>query len=77
MITEPFAYTRRYFEKEQVIISSCNYCFSAVAESNDEAELEAMEKHHSCNQKAKIPGTALRRQAIRHEPLGRQAVARR
>ena len=62
MITVPFAYTRRYFEKEEVIISSCNYCFSAVAESSDEAELEALEKQHSCDQKVKYPAETISHQ---------------
>jgi hypothetical protein len=53
MITAPYPYTRRFFEKEEIIISSCNSCFSAVAESDDEAELDALEQQHSCGQKAK------------------------
>lgn len=56
MITMPFAYTRRFFEKDEVIISSCNYCYAAVGESSDEAELEAMERQHSCAEKAKALG---------------------
>lgn len=55
MITAPYPYTRRFFEKEEVIISSCNYCFSAVAESGDEAELSTLEQQHSCEQKIKPP----------------------
>jgi hypothetical protein len=55
MITAPYPYTRRFFEKEEVIISSCNSCFSAVAESDDEAELNALEQQHSCEQKVKPP----------------------
>ena len=51
MITAPYRYTRRFFEREEIIISSCNYCFSAVAESDDEAELDALEQQHSCGQK--------------------------
>ena len=50
MITAQYAYTRRFFEKEEVIISSCNYCFSAVAESDDETVLDTSEREHSCAQ---------------------------
>lgn len=71
MITVPFAYSRRYFEKEDVIISSCNYCFSTVAESSDEAELEALEKRHSCDQKVKTTGAPIRHQAMRHQAVSR------
>ncbi len=49
----PYPYTRRFFEKEEVIISSCNYCFSTVAESSHESELKAKEEQHSCAQKTK------------------------
>jgi hypothetical protein len=48
----PYPYTRRFFEKEEVIISSCNYCFSTVAESSNEAELRIKEEQHSCKQKS-------------------------
>ena len=48
MITAQYPYTRRFFEKEEVIISSCNSCFSAVAESDDEAELDTLRTEHSC-----------------------------
>ena len=53
MITVPYSYTRRFFEKEEVIISSCNHCFSAVAESDDESELNTLEQQHSCGEKVK------------------------
>ena len=54
MITPPpYPFTRRFFEKEEVIISSCNYCFSTVAESSNEAELKIKEEQHSCAPKAK------------------------
>ena len=54
MITAPpYPFTRRFFEKEEVIISSCNYCFSTVAESSHEAELKLKEEQHSCTPKAK------------------------
>ena len=56
MITLPLPYTRRFFQPEEVIISSCNYCFSAVGESSDETELVAIEQQHSCFQKAKAEG---------------------
>lgn len=59
MITVPYPYTRRFFEKEEVIISSCNSCFSAVAESDDEAELDALEQQHSCRQKS-TPGKTIK-----------------
>ena len=48
MATTPFAYTRRFFEEDETIISSCNYCFASVGESSHEAELEALESQHSC-----------------------------
>ena len=48
MITVPFAFTRRFFEPQEVIISSCNSCFSAVGESQDEFGLEVLEGRHSC-----------------------------
>jgi len=51
----PYPYTRRFFEKEEVIISSCNYCLSPVAESSNEAELKAKEEQHSCPQKIGAP----------------------
>jgi hypothetical protein len=51
MITLQVPYTRRYFENEEVIISSCNYCLSVVAESSNEAELQAREEQHSCSRK--------------------------
>ena len=47
MVTVPFAYTRRFFEKEEVIISSCNSCFAPVAESSHEYALEILEHEHS------------------------------
>ncbi|MGC2110567.1 MAG: hypothetical protein WA655_13680 [Candidatus Korobacteraceae bacterium] len=53
MSTAAFEYTRRFFEKEEVIISSCNSCFAPVGESGDEAELEALEQQHSCIRTAK------------------------
>lgn len=49
MTTAPFPFTRRFFEPEAVIISSCTYCFATVAESGDEAVLEALELRHSCS----------------------------
>lgn len=56
MITAlPYPFTRRFFEKEEVIISSCNYCFSPVAESSSEAELKIKEQQHSCSQKVTPP----------------------
>lgn len=51
--TPPYPFTRRFFEKEEVIISSCNYCFSTVAESSNETELKIKEEQHCCAQKAK------------------------
>jgi hypothetical protein len=51
----PYPYTRRFFQKEEVIISSCNYCLSTVAESSHETELKAKEEQHSCPQKVKPP----------------------
>jgi hypothetical protein len=51
----PYPYTRRFFETEEVIISSCNYCLSPVAESGHEAELKAREEQHSCSQKVGSP----------------------
>jgi hypothetical protein len=50
MITFPLSFTRRFFEPEEVIISSCVHCFSTVAESDDETVLEALEQMHACNQ---------------------------
>ena len=50
MTTAPFPFTRRFFEPEEVIISSCTYCFATVAESDDEAVLEALELEHSCSE---------------------------
>ena len=49
MTTVPFSFTRRIFEPEEVIISSCVHCFSTIAESDDEAVLEGLEQLHSCN----------------------------
>jgi len=57
MITDPYSYTRRFFKKEEVIISSCNNCFSVVAESGNDADLEALEQHHSCGQKSNLGRT--------------------
>jgi hypothetical protein len=48
MATAPFAFTRRFFEDEETIISSCNYCFLPIGESSHEAELEALEQLHTC-----------------------------
>ena len=50
MITVPFPFTRRCFEPEQVIISTCIHCFSTIAESDDEAVLVGLEQLHSCNE---------------------------
>jgi hypothetical protein len=50
MITVPIPFTRRFFEPEEVIISSCVHCFSTVAESDNEAVLEGLERLHSCNE---------------------------
>ncbi len=52
MITPPLAYSRYFYEKEETIISVCNYCFAVVAESNDEVELERRENQHACPDKA-------------------------
>ena len=54
MITAPLIFTRRFFEKEEVIISSCNYCYATVGESSSEAALQAMEQQHSCIERAKV-----------------------
>ena len=48
MITPPVAFTRRFYEEEEVTISVCNYCYAVVAESSQEAELERLERQHSC-----------------------------
>jgi hypothetical protein len=48
----PYAFTRRFFAREQVVVSSCNRCFVTVAESNDDSVLEARELRHSCTRKA-------------------------
>lgn len=50
MITVPFPFTRRFFEPEGVVISTCVHCFSTIAESDDEAVLEGLEQLHSCNE---------------------------
>jgi len=46
------AFTRRFYEEEQVTISVCNYCYAVVAESSQQAELERLEKQHSCSDQA-------------------------
>jgi len=48
MTTTPVSYSRRFFQEEEIIISSCNHCFCTVAESDDDAVLEALEQMHSC-----------------------------
>jgi len=55
MITPVLAYTRRFYKEREVetLISSCNYCYSAVAESSDEACLAIAEDQHMCIEKAK------------------------
>ena len=56
MSTATFAYTRRFFAEEEVIISSCNNCLRPVGESGNEVELEALEQRHACIVKAIAPG---------------------
>jgi hypothetical protein len=55
MITPALSYTRRFFKERELetLISSCNYCYSAVAESSDEADLAIAEDQHMCIEKVK------------------------
>ena len=55
MITPVLAYTRRFYKEGAVetLISSCNHCYSAVAESSDEADLAIAEDQHMCIEKVK------------------------
>jgi len=55
MITPVLAYTRRFYKEREVetLISSCNYCCSAVAESSDEADLTIAEDQHICIERIK------------------------
>jgi hypothetical protein len=48
VITLPLAYSRRFYQEEEVIISLCNYCETVVGESRDEAELTKLEMQHRC-----------------------------
>ena len=48
MVSYPYAYTRRLFEPEEVIISICNSCFATVGESDDDSVLEDLERYHCC-----------------------------
>ena len=57
MITLQIPYTRRYFENEEIVISTCNSCRSVVGESGDEAELQTLEQQHSCTPTAKGAST--------------------
>jgi hypothetical protein len=50
MITVPIPFTHRFFEPEEVIISSCVHCFSTVAESDNEVVLDGLESLHSCSE---------------------------
>jgi len=54
----PFPYTRRFYKErlEETITSSCNYCFSTVAEASNEEDLVIVEDQHMCIQKAKAIG---------------------
>lgn len=53
MVTPSPKYSRRFSEEEQIIVSSCNYCFGVVAESSEEEELEKLENEHWCPQQAR------------------------
>jgi hypothetical protein len=57
MITPAFSfpYTRRFYKEREIeiLISSCNYCYSAVAEASDEADLAIIEDQHKCIEKVK------------------------
>ena len=64
MITAPFAFTRRFYEPQEVIISSCNSCFSTVGESPDEFGLEILEGRHSC---APSRSSSAAEQCIEHD----------
>jgi hypothetical protein len=52
VITLPLAYSRRFYQEEEVVISMCNFCNAVVAESGDEAELTRLESQHRCDEKA-------------------------
>jgi hypothetical protein len=60
MITPALAYTRRFYKEREIetLISSCNYCYSAVAESSDETDLAIAEDQHMCIEKVKPPAKA-------------------
>ena len=53
VFTPSFSFSRRFSEDEQITISSCKYCFEVVAASDDEAELEKVERQHWCPQQAR------------------------
>jgi hypothetical protein len=41
-------FTHRFYQPEQVVISSCDHCYAVVGESADDAVLEALEQKHVC-----------------------------
>jgi hypothetical protein len=55
MISQALSYTRRFYKEREVetLISSCDYCYSVVAESSDEGDLAIAEDQHMCIEKVK------------------------
>jgi hypothetical protein len=41
-------FTHRFYQPEQVVISSCDHCYAVVGESADDAVLESLEQKHVC-----------------------------
>lgn len=65
-VSVPYAFTRRYFPRDEVVISSCNRCFATVAESDDDRVLDAFELRHSCTD---TPETTVRSQKVEADLL--------
>jgi len=53
LITPSLAYSRYFYQEEEVVLSVCNYCFAVVAESSVESELDLREQEHVCAEKAR------------------------